>query len=482
MSSIDKENQQGNQPPVILPIGVNPEKAANVNDFNSTSKLTPYVYDDSYNPFEHRQIEKPNTTLGALLHLLKSSLGTGILAMPNAFSNAGLLFGSLMTVIVGFLCGHCVWILVSVSHKICRISKTPVLDFAGTAEKVFEYGPPWAKRCSKFAGHTVDYALMATYYSAGCVYIVFIANTFHDVCNALFGWNLSVRTYILLVLIPVYFMGQIRSLKFLVPFSGTANVFIVAAFGIVLFYIFKEPLNFEDKPLIVSWTKWPVFFSTVIFAMEGIGVVMPVENSMEKPKEFLGYPSVLIIAMVIVTVLYSVIGFLGYVRFGSEIRGSVTLNLDPDEWTAVIGQVFIGFAILFTFGLQFYIPMEILLKKLQNRLGKNRNVSETILRSFVMVVMGGISVAVPNLEPFISLVGAVFFGTLGIFIPALVEIVFLQTNENFGKFNWKLWKNLFLMLFALIAMFSGAFVSIRDIIEIYTGHDEEAKFSSSRAF
>lgn len=53
------------------------------------------------------------STLGALLHLLKSSLGTGILAMPNAFGNAGLLFGSVMTIIVGVLCTHCVWILVS---------------------------------------------------------------------------------------------------------------------------------------------------------------------------------------------------------------------------------------------------------------------------------------------------------------------------------------------------------------------------------
>lgn len=54
-----------------------------------------------------------DSTMGALAHLLKSSLGTGILAMPNAFNNAGLLFGSVMTLIVGVLCTHCVWILVS---------------------------------------------------------------------------------------------------------------------------------------------------------------------------------------------------------------------------------------------------------------------------------------------------------------------------------------------------------------------------------
>lgn len=135
-----------------------------------------------------------------------------------------------------------------------------MLGFAETAEKVFEYGPAWAKKYSKMAKTFVDYGLMATYYSAGCVYIVFIANTFHDICNDMFDWSFSVRVYIVMVLVPVLLIGQIRSLKFLVPFSGSANFFIVAVFGIVLYYIFKEPLDFSDKPSIVPYTKWPVFF------------------------------------------------------------------------------------------------------------------------------------------------------------------------------------------------------------------------------
>lgn len=69
--------------------------------------------DDEYNPFEHREVDKPNSTAGSLAHLLKSSLGTGILAMPMAFKNAGLLFGALGTIIVGYICTHCVHVLVS---------------------------------------------------------------------------------------------------------------------------------------------------------------------------------------------------------------------------------------------------------------------------------------------------------------------------------------------------------------------------------
>lgn len=53
--------------------------------------------------------------MGSLAHLLKSSLGTGILAMPLAFKNSGLLVGALGTLIVGFICTHCVHILVSIA-------------------------------------------------------------------------------------------------------------------------------------------------------------------------------------------------------------------------------------------------------------------------------------------------------------------------------------------------------------------------------
>jgi len=308
--------------------------------------------------------------------------------------------------------------------------------------------------------------------TACCVYTVFIATTFHDVCNSMFDWNYSVRIYILMVMPSLLLIGQIRHLKMLVPFSGSANTFIGITFAIVLYYIFKEPLDYSDKPLITNWTTWPVFFSTIIFAMEGIGAVMPLENTMAKPQQFLGYPSILMIAMVLVSCLYAVIGFFGYVRFGALTKPSITLNLATDEWPAVTAQILIGLAILFTFGLQFYIPMEILFKRIEQRVAKHRNLSEIAIRSSIIVVMSAFAIAVPDLEPFIAIVGAVFFGSLGIMAPALIETVYLQAYEGFGPLKWRLWKNIFLMFFALIAMFTGSFVSILHIINTYSASDD----------
>lgn len=48
-----------------------------------------------------------------LVHLLKGSLGTGILAMPKAFHQAGYLSGIINTFLIGFICTYGLHILVS---------------------------------------------------------------------------------------------------------------------------------------------------------------------------------------------------------------------------------------------------------------------------------------------------------------------------------------------------------------------------------
>ncbi|KAL4718353.1 hypothetical protein ACJJTC_000468, partial [Scirpophaga incertulas] len=81
--------------------------------FQSTISLASkgVINEKAYIPFEHRKVPHPNSSIGSLVHLLKSSLGSGILAMPAAFKNAGLAFGTLGTIIVGFICTHCVYVL-----------------------------------------------------------------------------------------------------------------------------------------------------------------------------------------------------------------------------------------------------------------------------------------------------------------------------------------------------------------------------------
>ena len=75
-----------------------------------------------------------------------------------------------------------------------------------------------------------------------------------------------------------------------------------------------------------------------------------------------------------------------------------------------------------------------------------------------------VAIAVPNLGPIISLVGALCFSTLGLFVPAVIENV---TYWEYGL-GWRLWKNIFVILFALLALVTGTYASILEIIDEYT--------------
>lgn len=80
-----------------------------------------------------------------------------------------------------------------------------------------------------------------------------------------------------------------------------------------------------------TWEQLPLYFGTAIFAFEGIGVVLPLENNMKTPQDFGGWTGVLNTGMVVVASLYTAVGFFGYLKYGEDVKGSITLNLDANS-------------------------------------------------------------------------------------------------------------------------------------------------------
>ena len=84
-------------------------------------------------------------------------------------------------------------------------------------------------------------------------------------------------------------------------------------------------------PWLAESSRLPLFFGTAIFAIEGISVVLPIENQMKYPKDMLGWNGVLMTSMSLVVALYVGMGFYGYLKFGEGIAGSISLNLPPGD-------------------------------------------------------------------------------------------------------------------------------------------------------
>ena len=61
-------------------------------------------------------------------------------------------------------------------------------------------------------------------------------------------------------------------------------------------------------------------------------MVLPLENQMRTPRDMRGWNGVLNTSMTIVTCLYIAVGFFGYLKYGEDVQGSITLNLPVDQW------------------------------------------------------------------------------------------------------------------------------------------------------
>lgn len=76
-----------------------------------------------------------------------------------------------------------------------------------------------------------------------------------------------------------------------------------------------------------------------------------------------------------------------------------------------------------------------------------------------------LAAAVPNLGPFISLIGAVCLSTLGLMFPAIIETITYWDVPGLGVYNWRLYKNVFLITFGIIGFLTGTYVSLKEIAE-----------------
>jgi Transmembrane amino acid transporter protein. len=91
-----------------------------------------------------------------------------------------------------------------------------------------------------------------------------------------------------------------------------------------------------------------------------------------------------------------------------------------------------------------------------------------ILLVFTVVL----AVAVPTISPFISLIGALCFSILGLIVPAFIEVITFW-DHGLGPYNWRVWKNIVVSIFGVMALVFGSYTSIREIVNLYT--DESTK-------
>ncbi|XP_070553065.1 uncharacterized protein [Ptychodera flava] len=331
-----------------------------------------------------------------------SFIGAGVLGLPYAFREAGVIEGVFIMTVVGALSVKAMLLIIDSKYKILgeippgtserqdSSKKEPPKKeaYEGTAveqEKLmngsdrkediemngFVPSDEQAKKDTKPAIGDIDYGDVG-YHAMGskgqilvdvtiivsqtgfcCAYLIFITENLSN-----FVYEMHMYQWLLILLPPMSLLTMVRKLHKLAIFSLFADFANVTAYAVVFWFDFEHVSKISLHPKTMSFSGLPFFLGIAIYCYEGAGMILSLEASVLKEKRH-RFRSIFIFAMFIVTTLYIVFGVCGYLSFGPETENIITLNLPIGLFPAIVKSC-LCFSLYFTFPVMMFPVVRLL--------------------------------------------------------------------------------------------------------------------------
>jgi len=335
-----------------------------------------------------------NGSWEALLLLLKSFVGTGVLFLPKAYLNGGMLFSNVVLLFVAVLSYYCFVLLVNTRLKI----EGSFGDIGGIL-----YG--------KWLRTTILCSIVLSQIGFVAAYIVFTSENLQAFILAVTDCKtfIDIKYLILMqmaVFLPFSLMRDISKLAFT---ALIADALILLGLTYLYYYDFFTIISQGGVADIVNFNPrdWTLFIGTAIFTFEGIGLIIPIQESMREPHKF---PRVLAIVMVIITTIFISMGALSYAAYGSKTETVVILNMPQDDKLVNAVQFMYSLAILLSTPLQIFPAIRITETELFTRSGKYNPYikwQKNVFRFFVVMLCAAIAWGgAADLDKFVAVVGS----------------------------------------------------------------------------
>ena len=305
------------------------------------------------------------------LTFFKSFVGLGVLALPSAFLQAGYILGTVGLCGVAVISYYCMKLLLLCKDRALAEGLAP-------AHVPVSFGDIGMYAFGTVGRLMVDVSLVISQCGFATAYLIFIGRNLHDavlagaappanstiaqIKTAVLGSNdpISVTGYIMItaaVLVPLVWLKSLKKLAFT---SLIADVIIVFGLVVIFIYDFGEmanPANATVHHILepAKFASFPMFFGLAVYTFEGIGLVLPIQQSMQEPDQF---PRVLWVGMISLTTLFVSFGLISYLAFGDSTNDMITLNLPRSPLTITV-QFSYCVALVFTYPIMMFPAVQV---------------------------------------------------------------------------------------------------------------------------
>ena len=375
-------------------------------------------------------------TVKTFFTLIKAFVGTGIMFLPKAFSNGGLLFSSLAMLV---------------------ISAITMVAFHLLLQCKLHYGGGYGEIGHSIAGPKMRtlilFSIALSQLGFVCAGIVFVAENLLTFSNALTNGHSPVSTagLIALQLVILVPLAWIRNISKLGPLALLADACILV--GVSYIYAFTtHSLSTEGiAPSVVLFNpaSYTLTIGAAIFTFEGIGLILPIQSSMAEPHKF---EPLLGLVMAIITVVFTSVGALCYATFGSETQIEIIDNFPQASGLVNAVQFLYAVAVLVGTPVQLFPALRIIEGRLfgHHPSGKRSLKTKWVKNGFrfgVVVSCGLVSVAgTGNLDRFVALIGSTACVPLVYVYPAYLHYKGVATKR------WVRWGDLGLMVLGMVCL------------------------------
>ena len=346
-----------------------------------------------------RRAAKPGeaTTLKTFFTLLKAFIGTGIMFLPKAFRNGGILFSSITLITVSLISCLCFRLLLQCRER---------------------YGGGYGDLGAAIGGPKLRLLILSsiTLSQIGfvCTGIIFTAENLFSFLDAVtptrttpLGTNALISLQ-LIILIP---LALIRNISRLGPAALLADVFIFIGLIYIWYYDINTLSTFGQHPTVQLFnpSAFTLTIGSSIFTFEGIGLLLPIQSSMIAPQQF---SKLLYIVMFLITIIFTSIGALCYATFGVNTSVEIISNYPQDSKLVNAVQFLYSMAVLVGTPVQLFPATRILETSLFGEAASGKRSSATKwrkngLRIGITVLCGLIAIAgASDLDKFVALIGS----------------------------------------------------------------------------